>query len=199
MNRSVVRMQQRELDSCIADLRRAVAVYEANDDEEPLAEARHNLGYAALLGGDLVTALTLMTRSRPKLAAISDLAAAISDLDRAEVLRDAGLTTEAEALLEQVATQFGAQGCGRPEASPSSTSPARSCATIPPPPSAQPAPRRDGSRHSRTTGGRREPRRCVSRRSSGRDRTAPSTKQNSPAQRKPWTGEVFAPRRQDCD
>lgn len=109
MNRSVVRMQQRELDTCIDDLRRAVAVYEANDDEEPLAEARHNLGYAALLGGDLVTALTLMTRSRPKLAAISDLAAAISDLDRAEVLRDAGLTTEAEALLAQVAMQFGAQ------------------------------------------------------------------------------------------
>lgn len=109
MNRSVVRMQQRELETCIEDLRRAVAVYEANDDEEPLAEARHNLGYAALLGGDLVTALTLMTRSRPKLAAISDLAAAISDLDRAEVLRDAGLTTEAEGLLEQVAAQFGAQ------------------------------------------------------------------------------------------
>ena len=109
MNRSVVRMQQRELETCIEDLQRAVAVYEANDDEEPLAEARHNLGYAALLGGDLVTALTLMTRSRPRLAAISDLAAAISDLDRAEVLRDAGLTTEAEALLEQVAAQFGAQ------------------------------------------------------------------------------------------
>lgn len=109
MNRSVVRMQQRELDTCIEDLQRAVAVYEANDDEEPLAEARHNLGYAALLGGDLVTALTLMTRSRPTLAAISDLAAAISDLDRAEVLRDAGLTTEAEALLEQVAAHFGTQ------------------------------------------------------------------------------------------
>lgn len=109
MNRSVVRMQQRELETCIEDLRRAVSVYEANDDEEPLAEARHNLGYAALLGGDLVTALTLMTRSRPKLAEISDLAAAISDLDRAEVLRDAGLTTEAEALLERVAVQFGAQ------------------------------------------------------------------------------------------
>ncbi|MEA1263951.1 CHAT domain-containing protein [Microbacterium sp. STF-2] len=109
MNRSVVRMQQRELETCVEDLRRAVAVYEANDDDEPLAEARHNLGYAALLGGDLVTALTLMTRSRPKLAAISDLAAAISDLDRAEVLRDAGLTTEAETLLEQVAAQFGAQ------------------------------------------------------------------------------------------
>ncbi|WP_372467849.1 CHAT domain-containing protein [Microbacterium maritypicum] len=109
MNRSVVRMQQRELDTCMEDLRRAVAVYEANDDQEPLAEARHNLGYAALLGGDLVSALTLMTRSRPTLAAISDLAAAISDLDRAEVLRDAGLTTEAETLLGRVAAEFGAQ------------------------------------------------------------------------------------------
>ncbi len=50
-----------------------------------------------------------MTRSRPTLAAISDLAAAISDLDRAEVLRDAGLTTEAETLLGRVAAEFGAQ------------------------------------------------------------------------------------------
>ncbi|WP_223623710.1 CHAT domain-containing protein [Microbacterium sp. EST19A] len=109
MNRSVMRMQRHELDACTTDLRRAVAVYEATGDEEPLAEARHNLGYAALLGGDLVTALTLMTRSRPTLAATSDLAAAISDLDRAEVLRDAGLTTEAEALLSRVAREFGAQ------------------------------------------------------------------------------------------
>lgn len=109
MNRSVVRMQRHELEACTADLRRAVAVYEAADAAEPLAEARHNLGYAALLGGDLVTALSLMTRSRPTLAAASDLAAAISDLDRAEVLRDAGLTTEAEALLSTVAREFGAQ------------------------------------------------------------------------------------------
>lgn len=109
MNRSVVRMQRHELDACAEDLRRAAAVYEAADAAEPLAEAQHNLGYAALLGGDLVTALTLMTRSRPTLAATSDLAAAISDLDRAEVLRDAGLTTEAEALLGKVAREFGAQ------------------------------------------------------------------------------------------
>ncbi|MFP3787086.1 hypothetical protein, partial [Burkholderia sp. SIMBA_024] len=49
MNRSVVRMQRHERDACTADLRRAVAVYEAADAEEPLAEALHNLGYAALL------------------------------------------------------------------------------------------------------------------------------------------------------
>jgi tetratricopeptide (TPR) repeat protein len=109
MNRSMVRMQRHDLAASTDDLRRAVAVYEATGDEGSVAEARHNLGYAALLGGDLVTALALMTRSRPILAETSDLAAAISDLDRAEVLRDAGLTTEAEALMARVARQFGTQ------------------------------------------------------------------------------------------
>ncbi|ALX66093.1 CHAT domain-containing protein [Microbacterium sp. XT11] len=109
MNRAVVRMQRHQLADCTADLEEAVAVYESTGDPLPLAEARHNLGYAALLGGDLVTALEMMTRSRPVLAASSDLAAAISDLDRAEVLRDAGLTTEAETLLGEVAARFGAQ------------------------------------------------------------------------------------------
>lgn len=109
MSRSIVSMQRHRLDECSADLQRAIAAYEAHGADAPLAEARHNLGYAALLGGDLVTALGLMTRSRPILAAASDLAAAISDLDRAEVLRDAGLTTEAEELLGAVAARFGAQ------------------------------------------------------------------------------------------
>ncbi|WP_309104521.1 CHAT domain-containing protein [Microbacterium sp.] len=108
MNRSVVRMQQHRLDVCRADLMRAVDIYEQNAQEEPLAEARHNLGYVALLGGDLVSALALMTQARPVLAQISHVAAAISDLDRAEVLRDAGLDTEAEALLAEVAARFGA-------------------------------------------------------------------------------------------
>ncbi|MCS3442910.1 CHAT domain-containing protein [Microbacterium phyllosphaerae] len=119
MSRSIVSMQRHRLDDCTADLQRAITAYEAHDQQEPLAEARHNLGYAALLGGDLVAALGLMTSSRPILAATSDLAAAISDLDRAEVLRDAGLTTEAEELLGAVATQFGAQrmrqACGEAE------------------------------------------------------------------------------------
>ena len=109
MNRAVLRMQRHRLAECTADLRAAVEIFEREGEPEPLAEAQHNLGYAALLAGDLVTALSMMTRSRPALAASSDLAAAISDLDRAEVLRDAGLTTEAEALLAEVAEQFGAQ------------------------------------------------------------------------------------------
>lgn len=109
LNRSIVHMQRHALDACTDDLRRALAIYLAEGAEETAAEARHNLGYAALLGGDLVTALDLITRSRPVIAAASEVGAAISDLDRAEVLRDAGLVTEAEELLEKVARMFGAQ------------------------------------------------------------------------------------------
>lgn len=109
MNRSMVRMQEHRLDACVADLERAVAVYDANGDPPARAEAQHNLGYAALLGGDLVTALALMTAARPTIAETGDLAAAISDQDRAEVLRDAGMVAEAEELLAGVATLFGSQ------------------------------------------------------------------------------------------
>ncbi|WP_460798089.1 CHAT domain-containing protein [Microbacterium sp. GXF0217] len=108
MNRSLVHMQRRALESCTADLERAAEIYESAGDAAAEAEARHNLGYAALLAGDLLAALDLMARSRPVIAAESDVSAAMSDLDRAEVLRDAGLVDEAEHLLESVAVIFGA-------------------------------------------------------------------------------------------
>ncbi|WP_406247638.1 CHAT domain-containing protein [Microbacterium sp. M] len=108
MNRSLVHMQRRELASGQADLQRATEIYESAGESAAAAEARHNLGYAALLAGDLLTALDLMARSRPVIAAESDVSAAMSDLDRAEVLRDAGLVDEAEHLLESVAVIFGA-------------------------------------------------------------------------------------------
>ncbi|MGF6824643.1 tetratricopeptide (TPR) repeat protein [Microbacterium sp. ZKA21] len=108
MNRSLVHMQRRNLDACTVDLERATEIYESAGDASAAAEARHNLGYAALLAGDLLTALDLMARSRPVIAAESEVSAAMSDLDRAEVLRDAGLVDEAEHLLESVAVIFGA-------------------------------------------------------------------------------------------
>lgn len=108
LNRSLVHMQRRDFDACTADLDRAVQIYQDGGDEQAAAEARHNLGYAALLRGDLVEALRLMAQSRPVIAAESPIGAAMSDLDRAEVLRDAGLVDEAERLLEHVAVTFGA-------------------------------------------------------------------------------------------
>lgn len=108
LNRSLVHMHRRAFTASTADLEQAVTIYEAEGDVAAAAEARHNLGYTALLRGDLVEALELMARSRPVIAASSPEGAAMSDLDRAEVLRDAGLVDEAERLLDSVATTFGA-------------------------------------------------------------------------------------------
>ncbi|KDA04779.1 hypothetical protein DC31_05700, partial [Microbacterium sp. CH12i] len=108
LNRSLVHMQRRTLDACTADLELAIEIYETAGEHAAAAEARHNLGYTALLRGDLIAALDLMAQSRPVIAADSDVSAAMSDLDRAEVLRDAGLVDEAEHLLEGVAVTFGA-------------------------------------------------------------------------------------------
>jgi tetratricopeptide (TPR) repeat protein len=109
MNRSLVRMHLHELAGATADLEAAAALYDELGNREAQAETEHNLGYAALLRGDLVTALALMMRSRPVFVETSALSTAIADMDRAEVLRDAGLTDEAEELLAEVAVRFGAQ------------------------------------------------------------------------------------------
>jgi len=110
LNRSVVHMQRRDIAASTADLQEALAVFEEVGSPTDIAEARHNLGYAALLRGDVVQAMREMARARPILASQSPVTAAISDSDRAEVLRDAGLVSEAERLLESAAEAFGANG-----------------------------------------------------------------------------------------
>ena len=107
MNRSLVSLQRRRLASAVADLDEAVVAFAENDLATEEAHARHNLGYAALLSGDLVTALETMAAARAR-AASSAVASSIGDVDRAEVLRDAGLTTEAERILARAAATFGA-------------------------------------------------------------------------------------------
>ncbi|MDZ8171605.1 CHAT domain-containing protein [Microbacterium xanthum] len=107
MNRSLVRMQQRRLLDAAEDLKTAVSVFAAHGLVTDAAQARHNLGYTALLEGDLVRALREMNEARDD-AANSPVAEAIGAMDRAEVFRDAGLATEAEDLFRQAAAIFGA-------------------------------------------------------------------------------------------
>jgi tetratricopeptide (TPR) repeat protein len=106
MNRSVAHMQERRLAAARADLERAAGDYARTDRAVDAAMAEHNRGYVALLEGDLVQALARMARARRAFEE-SPVNSAIGDLDRAEVLRDAGLTTEAERILERVAGVFG--------------------------------------------------------------------------------------------
>lgn len=106
MNRSVVSMQRHELAETIDDLEAALAVYEQHGNASDVAEARHNLGYTALLGGDLLRAIGEMAAARTVLARRSPAGAAIGDVDMAEALREAGLVTEAERLLRDAAQAF---------------------------------------------------------------------------------------------
>lgn len=108
VNRSLVHMQRGDLDAARADTRAACETFAGLGMVTDEAQARHNEGYIALLAGDVIAALRAMTRARRTIEAMSTVAAAISDIDRAEVLRDAGLTREAEELLAKAAEQLGA-------------------------------------------------------------------------------------------
>ena len=71
------------------------------------AMARHNLGYASFLQGDLVSALSSMDNVRPVLVPQSPVLGAICNQDRAEVLMAAGLTRRGLAALDESARTLG--------------------------------------------------------------------------------------------
>ncbi|MFH8249084.1 CHAT domain-containing protein [Microbacterium sp. B2969] len=108
VNRSVAHSQAGHLATARADVEAAARAYETVGGEIERAMAVHNAGYIALLEGDLVAALEMMGEARGALATASAVNAAICDLDRAEVLRDAGLVREAEQSLERVVGVFSA-------------------------------------------------------------------------------------------
>ena len=71
------------------------------------AMAEHNVGYADLLRGDLVSALHHMDAARPTLLPLSPVGIAICNQDRAEVLMAAGLVRRGLAALDESARTFG--------------------------------------------------------------------------------------------
>ncbi|WES62987.1 CHAT domain-containing protein [Microbacter sp. GSS18] len=108
INRGVALMRSGRYAAARADDEEAARYYAERGDDVPLAMAVHNGGYTALLEGDLVQALESMSEARTVMERASAVNAAIGELDRAEVLRDAGLATEAEQALERIVGVFGA-------------------------------------------------------------------------------------------
>jgi hypothetical protein len=98
------------------DFDAASEAFRLSDEPVELAKARNNQGYAAMLAGDLIAALRLMDESRPVLAALSPVALATCDADRAEVLLSAGMTSEAIDLLATVAHTYGLRGLRQAQA-----------------------------------------------------------------------------------
>ena len=89
------------------DYERAVVLLRSAGNHVEAAMAEHNLGYADLLRGDLVSALAHMDAVRPTLLPLSPVGSAITNQDRAEVLMAAGLTRTAMAALDESARTFG--------------------------------------------------------------------------------------------
>ena len=109
VNRSLVNMRRLRLAAAADDAARASQIFGALERPIDQAQSLHNEGYIALLGGDLITAMRIMSSARNTLVDVSPVFAAVCDVDRAEVLRDAGHTIEAERILAHAATVFGRQ------------------------------------------------------------------------------------------
>ena len=106
MNRALVDMDRGQFAAAKADLEWAERAYIQGGDVLAASQAEHNHGYVSMLEGDLVRALQTMERVRAPLDSESELWAATNELDRAQALSDAGLITEAEASLANVARVF---------------------------------------------------------------------------------------------
>ena len=109
LNRGLVHLDRSQLSHAQRDFELAAAAYERSGEPVEQAKALNNQGYAAMLAGDLVTAVRAMDASRPVLAALSPVAAAVGDSDRAELMLSAGMTTEAVRLLREVARVYGSR------------------------------------------------------------------------------------------
>ena len=101
VNRGTVRLERLDLDGAREDFERClVRAGEVPELQKFAAMARHNLGYAEFLGGDLPAALRLM---REAMLGSEETTLATSLLDLARVLTEAGLIDEADAALRRAA------------------------------------------------------------------------------------------------
>lgn len=116
LNRGNLHLQRHRPELAAADLVRAATELGATGQLESQARARHNLGYARMLTGDLVEALRLMDAAALVLHPLSPVSRAQGEQDRAEVLLAAGRPREAIRSLEAAAAAYGARRLRRYQA-----------------------------------------------------------------------------------
>lgn len=105
LNRGTLNVERGALRQASDDFRRCVAIASAAGNRRIELRARHNLGYAEFLAGRIPRALAAMDRAE----ALNDGPAhPIGMLDRARVLREAGLVSDAERLLGAAVELFNA-------------------------------------------------------------------------------------------
>ena len=108
-NRGDVFLHQGRLPAAVDDFRAAAEAFATAGLEVDRAKAEHNLGYALMLGGDLIGALESMSAAYPVLAPVSPVLRAVCTQDRAEVLVAMGLDAEGADLLRRAVRDYGAR------------------------------------------------------------------------------------------
>ncbi|MDO8105738.1 CHAT domain-containing protein [Isoptericola sp. b441] len=106
LNRSTLLLERGEIGRAQADLVQCAERAETIGDGRLAFKARHNLGYAQFLAGDLPRALATMAAAAEDSEGGSE---AIPLLDRAQVLLEAGLVTEADETLARAGRIFADQ------------------------------------------------------------------------------------------
>ena len=113
LNRGSLHLDVKDPRSAVEDLHRAQENLAAAGLAETLGKAEHNLGYAQLLLGDLVSALRQMDLAVATMSPLTDVMRSVLNQDRAEVLLAAGRPELAVEALEAAAAAYGAQGLRR--------------------------------------------------------------------------------------
>lgn len=108
LSRGIVRINLLQLGPARADFTRCIDLARGADLRVHIGMAMHNLGYVDFLAGDLVSALDEMTEA---IRRYEGLPVAISALDRARVLGEAGLTREADLAFDEAAVMFARERC----------------------------------------------------------------------------------------
>jgi len=109
LNRGTLRLSVGDLPAARADLERCAGHAAAHGLRSHEAKARHNLGYALMLAGELPAALAEMDAATREVVAAGGSGDGVGHLDRARLLHAAGLLAEADAELEVAVRAFGAR------------------------------------------------------------------------------------------
>ncbi|HMQ36524.1 MAG TPA: CHAT domain-containing protein [Micropruina sp.] len=116
LNRGSLHLQLGSMMEAIADFEVASAALDDAGLSVSAAKARHNLGYAAMMTGQLARALQVMDAEAALLRPVSVESAAVSDQDRGEALLAAGMHDEGRRNLRQAAELFGRKRWRRAQA-----------------------------------------------------------------------------------
>lgn len=106
LNRGALHLDRGDLEQAYADLDRCADIAEQDGDSRLEVMARHNLGYVDFLAGNIPRAIATMNQAAD---AEDGPPHPIGMLDRARVLREAGLLTDADALLAEASERLRAQ------------------------------------------------------------------------------------------